>query len=181
MARPSPRAGSGHLQMSDPVAPLHAGAQTNSDPVVVMPDALTSLTGRSVRLQGVRILQGVAWTGVGLRLRRADRTSNLFEIFLSAGGGRQVVIGVLDEDDAVAAWRSAGAAMNLPLLLENAAGEISSPYPMLGGVSLGVFHFRRQHSFLSGRRPRFLTRRKPGRIAVTIAPDTSASDTTAEA
>jgi hypothetical protein len=168
MAMQSPRAGSGRHHLPDPVAPLHAGAQLErhvaADPVAVMPPGLTALDGRAARLQGVRILQGCAWSGVGLRLRRACETTNLFEIFLSAGGGRQVVIAVLDEDEAVAAWRSAGAAMNLPLLLEDAAGEITPAYPMLGAVALGAFHFRRQHAFLRGRRPRFLTRRKPGRV-----------------
>ncbi len=32
-------------------------------------------------------------------------------------------------------------------------------------VALGPVRIRRRHAFLNGRRPRFLTRRKPGRLA----------------
>lgn len=132
------------------------------DPVAVMPTLAT--TAPIQRIEGVRVIRaGMNWSGVGLRLQHHDLASTLFEVFLTAGGGRDLVIAVLDEDDAVATWRSAGKATSLPLLLQTADGTMSNPYPQIGPVALGPLHLRRQHSFLRHRRPRFLVRRKTAR------------------
>jgi hypothetical protein len=135
------------------------------DPVAAMP-ALRGLGGLMARIQSTRIIGAGGWTAVGMRLRRtlgADHADacDLFEIFLSAGAARQIVIAVLDEDDAVAHWRGVGRAANLDLILETEAGDIVQPYPRLGSVALGAVHMRRKHAFLK-RRPRFLVRRKAG-------------------
>jgi len=42
---------------------------------------------------------------------------------------------------------------------------VTEPYPQLGRVALGAVRIRRRHGLLNGRRPRFLTRRKTGRLA----------------
>jgi hypothetical protein len=49
-------------------------------------------------------------------------------------------------------------------LLEGADGVVTEPYPQLGRVALGAVRIRRRHGLLNGRRPRFLTRRKTGRL-----------------
>ncbi len=164
--------GSGRIFRSDPLH--HIGPDNrhcDSDPVAVMPSGCVSLAAALIRIEGVRILQvGAGWRGVGLRLQSNNPASMLFEVFLTAGDGRDWVIAVLDEDDAVACWRNAGKATGLPLLMQSADGTISNPYPQIGPVALGAFHYRRQHSFLRHRRPRFLARRKAGRATLeTIA------------
>ena len=164
--------GSGRIFRSDPLHHIGPGSRHgDGDPVAVMPSGCINLSAALVRIEGVRILQaGAGWRGVGLRLQNTNPASTLFEVFLTAGDGRDLVIAVLDEDDAVACWRNAGKATNLPLVMQCADGTVSSPYPQIGSVALGPFHFRRQYSFLRHRRPRFLVRRKAGRATLeTIA------------
>ncbi|MCX7340865.1 MAG: DUF6101 family protein [Hyphomicrobiales bacterium] len=138
-----------------------ASAPSLGDPVAVMPALASAATAPIQRIEGVRVIRpAMDWLGVGLRLQHDELASSLFEIFLTAGGGRDLVIAVLDEDDAIAVWRSAGKATALPLLLQAANGTLSNPYPQIGPIALGPLHVRRQHSFLRHRRPRFLMRRK---------------------
>jgi hypothetical protein len=126
-----------------------------------MPAYGLDLSAPLVRVEGVRIARaGNGWSGVGLRLSRSDPASTLFDVFLTAGGGRDLVIAILDEEDAVAEWRNVGRATQLPLIIEDAEGAMTRPFPQMGGVALGGFSIRRQHSFLRHRRPRFLARRK---------------------
>jgi hypothetical protein len=160
MAINAPRIGSGRHERSDPVLRIGPAAQQGGDPVAEMP-ALAGVTGPLARVQHARIVNGGGWSAVGLRLRKAPGAVDLFEIFLTAGGPRQLVVAVLDEDEAVAAWRGVGRAANLPLLLETETGEVMHPYPQIGAVALGQHTIRRKHAFLK-RRPRFLVRRKPG-------------------
>lgn len=176
MAHHAPAYGSGHNRRPDPLPQIGpAPADGKGDPVAVLPDGCISLGAPIVRIERTRIISaGNAWQAVGLRLHSQDPASMLFEVFLTAGGGRVLVIGLLDEDEAVAIWRGAGKSMQLPLLLEAADGSISYPYPQIGSVALGQFHFRRQHSFLRHRRPRFLMRRKvvrPGLEKISIRGD----------
>ncbi len=71
---------------------------------------------------------------------------------------------IAEEDDAIATWRGLGRSTTLPLVLQTLDGGVIHPYPQLGAVALGRHHYRRQHSFLRHRRPRFLARRKPGAV-----------------
>lgn len=66
-------------------------------------------------------------------------------------------------EDVAADWQAWGRALNLPLLLIEQDGTVSAPVERLGAVSVARPRPRRRHSFFAGRRPRFLTRRKPGR------------------
>lgn len=122
---------------------------------------------RIERVGPVRILRGGAgWRGVALRLAGgAIADDDRFQLALTAGDGRSVVVAVLDQDDAIAVWRDAGRTSGLPLLLETSDGAITEPYPQVGRVALGAIRIRRRHALLAGRRPRFLTRRKTGRLA----------------
>ncbi|MFJ5369951.1 DUF6101 family protein [Bosea sp. CER48] len=118
------------------------------------------------RVGSVRILRGTAsWRGVALRLANPTGDDDRFELALTAGDGRSVVVATADESDAVALWRDFGRASGLPLLLETADGAVSEPFPQIGRVALGPVRIRRRHGLLNGRRPRFLTRRKTGRVA----------------
>jgi hypothetical protein len=124
-------------------------------------------TPRIERVGPVRILRGGAgWRGVALRLAGDDGEADTrCQLALTAGDGRSVTVAVFDEDEAVAAWRSFGRTSGLPLLLETEDGSVSEPYPQLGRVALGPVRIRRRYALLAGRRPRFLTRRKTGRLA----------------
>jgi hypothetical protein len=174
MAKPSPLIGSGREMRPDLISTIGPTiGEATSDPVTGgLPARLEGVSGGLSRLQGVRVINpGVIWQAVGLRLRDAALDSRLFEITLSAGDGRCVVVATLDEDEVIAAWRALGQRSGLPLMLETADGEISFPYPQIGRVALGALHVRRIHGFLRGRRPRFLARRKPGRMTMLMSPE----------
>lgn len=117
------------------------------------------------RIAGVRILRKSSdWKGVALRL--ADPTGNdtRFELVLTSGDGRSLRIATVDEEDAIALWRSCGQASGQALLLEGVDGSLTTPYPLMGRVALGPITIRRRYAFLNGRRPRFLTRRKMAKM-----------------
>ena len=105
------------------------------------------------------------WRGVALRLANPAGDDERFELALTAGDGRSIVVASVDQEDAVALWRDFGRTSGLPLLLEAADGVVTEPYPQLGRVALGAIRIRRRHGLLNGRRPRFLTRRKTGRLS----------------
>ncbi len=131
------------------------------NPMPAQPDA-----PRIERIGSVRILRGSAgWRGVALRLANAAGDDQLFQLALTAGDGRSITIATVDQDDAVALWRDCGRASGMPLLLETSDGEISEPFPQIGPLALGPIRVRRRHAFLNGRRPRFLVRRKTGKLA----------------
>ena len=71
-----------------------------------------------------------------------------------------LTLGSYPEQEAVAAWHRLGLAAGLALAIEGPDGSVQVPYPQLGRVRLGTTRVRRRHALLSGRRPRFLTRRK---------------------
>ena len=145
--------GSAHNQSGQPSQPATAPQQSDGP--------------RIERVGPVRILRGGSgWRGIALRLAGAAiADDDRFQLALTAGDGRSVVVAVLDQDDAIAVWRDAGRSSGLPLLLETGDGAITEPYPQLGRLALGPIRIRRRHALLAGRRPRFLTRRKTGRLA----------------
>lgn len=115
------------------------------------------------RIGSVRIMRP-GWRGVALRLAPGEDEGGRFEIALTAGDGRSLTIAIVGAEDAVALWRDAGRVSGLPLLLETGDGAVSEPYPQIGRLALGPIRIRRRYSFLNGRRPRFLTRRKTGKL-----------------
>ena len=161
MASVTPAAGEGGF------APLLPGGPTSETIVSRNPMPARPVAPAIERVGSVRILRGSAgWRGVALRLaHRPAGDEERFELALTAGDGRSIVVASADADDAVALWRDFGRTSGLPLLLETAEGVVSEPYPQLGRLALGAVRIRRRHGFLNGRRPRFLTRRKTGRLA----------------
>lgn len=103
--------------------------------------------------------------GVALRLDAGAEASDAFDIALVDGAGQSLmVLGPFSEDDVVAVWRSLAGSSGLPLMLQGADGALQNPFPQIGSVRLGEVRIRRLYGFLKGRRPRFLVRRKPGRL-----------------
>jgi hypothetical protein len=73
---------------------------------------------------------------------------------------------VADEPEDVAAdWQAWGRALSLPLLIVGQDGTVKTAEDRIGGIVVTRAKPRRRHSFFAGRRPRFLTRRKTGRLA----------------
>lgn len=161
MASVTPAAGEVGIQ------PHLFGGPTNSPTVPRNPMPAQPGAPHVERIASVRILRGApAWRGLALRVHPEliPVEEGRFELALTEGGGRSIVVAVVDDEDAVALWRASGRASGLPLLIETVDGAISEPYPQLGRLALGPVRIRRRYSLLKDRRPRFLTRRKTGRL-----------------
>lgn len=98
----------------------------------------------------------------GLALRLAEDRFRV--VVADAEGATLLELGPYGEDDVVAIWRSLAAASGLPLLVEGVDGTLGPAYPQLGRLVIGSRVDRRRLAILSGRRPRFLVRRKPARL-----------------
>jgi Family of unknown function (DUF6101) len=160
MARVTPAAGEFGFASNIP------GGTT--DPTIISREAAAAQPDapRIERIGSVRILRGAAgWRGVSLRLANPTGEDQIFQLALTTGDGRSITVATVDGDDAVALWRDCGRASGMPLLLETSDGEISQPFPQIGRLALGPIRVRRRYSFLNGRRPRFLVRRKTGKLA----------------
>ncbi|MDB5592606.1 hypothetical protein [Enterovirga sp.] len=102
-----------------------------------------------------------ALSGVALRLDGSG-----FRIVVIGDAGETVVeLGPYGEEEVIAVWRSLAATSGLPLLVERALGGYEAAYPQMGRLVIGAPLERRcRLAVLSGRRPRFLARRKPARL-----------------
>jgi len=61
-------------------------------------------------------------------------------------------------------WQAWGRTLDLPLLIIGQDGSVGEPLAITSGVHMGRPKPRRRHSYFAKRRPRFLTRRKIGRV-----------------
>lgn len=160
MASVTPAAGEGGFAPHLPGGPTYT-AIVSHNPMPARPAAPAI-----ERVGSVRILQNSPrWRGVALRLADPMGDDERFELALTAGDGRSIVVACVDREEAVALWRDFGRTSGLPLLLETPDGVVSEPFPQIGRLALGPVRIRRRYGFLNGRRPRFLTRRKTGRLA----------------
>ena len=143
MARTTPNAGVASFEESDSGSP----AELCALPATII---------------GTR--DGVAATGIALKL---DPSSDAFHlVILDESNAALLALGTYPEDDVVAEWRTLGASSGLPLKIQLSNGSVMTPYPQVGRLQLGPVRIRRRHGLLSGRRPRFLTRRKTGRFGL---------------
>jgi hypothetical protein len=69
-----------------------------------------------------------------------------------------------DDENVIAEWRLWGTTLGLPLLMEGLDGRTIAAETKLGEVDVARPRARRRHSYLSGRRPRFLMRRRTGKL-----------------
>jgi hypothetical protein len=105
---------------------------------------------------------GTPPAGIALKLNSTSDDFHL--VLLDDGNAPLLALGTYPEDEVVAEWRALGASSGLPLKIQLSNGAVMTPYPQVGRVQLGPVRIRRRHGLLSGRRPRFLTRRKTGRF-----------------
>lgn len=73
-------------------------------------------------------------------------------------------LGSYDEDDVVAIWRDIAARAGLVRMIVREDGVLVPVTEQIGRLILGRVRIRRRHAGLGGRRPRFLARRKTGRL-----------------
>jgi hypothetical protein len=100
-----------------------------------------------------------------LVLRAVDTESDTFAIAVVDRAGRTLLnLGPFGDEDAVAIWRSLSASSGLPMLMVGLDGHVSQPFQQIGRLQLGPVRIRRGKAVLSGRRPRFLVRRKTARL-----------------
>lgn len=79
-------------------------------------------------------------------------------------GAAVSVLGPFGEEDVVAVWRDIALRSGLPRMLLREDGGLSVVSAQMGRLTLGTTRMRRRHGSLGERRPRFLTRRKTGRL-----------------
>ncbi|MDP4005923.1 DUF6101 family protein [Methylobacterium sp. NEAU K] len=91
----------------------------------------------------------------------ADRFSL---ILVDAEGAEVHRLGNFDEDDVVAVWRDIAARAGLVRMIVREDGVLVPVSQQIGRLILGQVRIRRRHAGLGARRPRFLARRKTGRL-----------------
>ena len=107
-----------------------------------------------------------AYRGVAVRMEAIGDNGDVrgFVELLHADPTLTLGLAMSEEPEEIATdWQAWARALHLPLLIIGQDGSVGEPLAQLGGVILGPPKPRRRHSFFAGRRPRFLTRRKPGR------------------
>ena len=115
-------------------------------------------------LSGMRMALNMpvdAFTGVGLRLTAGE----VAVVLAHKDPGLALPLFLSEEaDDVTAAWRSWGAVLGLPLLVEDEDGW-HEPFERLGGVRIARPRpRRRRHNAIKRRRPSLPMRRKTGRM-----------------
>jgi hypothetical protein len=115
-----------------------------------------------------RLPGAVRAAGLALCAARDDdaaQDEGRFELWVIDAEGRPALcVGHHPESEVVAAWRSLAAASGLTLMVMDAEGVLTTAQAQIGRLRLGALHMRRGHGLLTGRRPRFLVRRKPARL-----------------
>jgi hypothetical protein len=111
-------------------------------------------------------LTPAAYRGVALRLMSLDDQGFRYEIHLvHADAELDVELSACrDQVEAEAAWSLWARYFRLPMLVERVEGVYEPAAPMIGEVVAAPVADRRRGAELRGRRPRFLARRKMGRV-----------------
>jgi Family of unknown function (DUF6101) len=120
------------------------------------------------QLAGMRMalnLPIAAFSGVGLRMMASESEAALAVVLAHQDPGLALPLFVSDEvDEVLAQWRSWGAVLGLPLLLEDEDGW-HEPFARLGALRVGrVRPRRRRRSMLKRRRPSIPLRRARGKL-----------------
>ncbi|MEL6062779.1 MULTISPECIES: DUF6101 family protein [unclassified Methylobacterium] len=115
------------------------------------------------RIPGARRAAGIAlaYAVEEAEMAGADRFSL---ILVDAEGEELHRLGSFDEDDVVAIWRDIAARAGLVRMIVREDGVLVPVTEQIGRLILGRVRIRRRHAGLGGRRPRFLARRKTGRL-----------------
>jgi len=88
-----------------------------------------------------------------------------FALLLTGEDGSVIArLGPFCEEEVVAVWRDLSGKTGLPRMIQREEGGLSLVSRQIGRLALGTTRIRRRHGSLGERRPRFLTRRKTGRL-----------------
>lgn len=87
-------------------------------------------------------------------------------VLTDAAGESFSELGPFCEDEVVAVWRDMAAKSGLVRMIIREDGALSPVSQQIGRLALGRTRMRRRHGSLCDRRPRFLVRRKTGRLPV---------------
>ncbi|GJD35890.1 DUF6101 family protein [Methylobacterium aerolatum] len=115
------------------------------------------------RLAGASPIAGVA-------LCFADDAADLVDedrfllLLVDPAGATLQSLGPFAEEDVVAVWRDLSIKAGLTRMIVREDGSVTPVSQQIGRLMLGRTRFRRRHAGLGSRRPRFLTRRKTGRL-----------------
>lgn len=129
------------------------------------------LDGRTLVLDreiaGIKMRVGVPITlfeGVAIHVKHeASAAPRVSVVLLHRNRSMDVELHGADHDrDATAEWQAWARHLGLPMLAIGPDGRISTPFPMLGALTIEKARSRRKPSHLVCRRPRFLARRKTG-------------------
>ncbi|SFD77526.1 DUF6101 family protein [Methylobacterium sp. 13MFTsu3.1M2] len=115
------------------------------------------------RAPGARRAVGIAlaYATEDAEIVGADRFSL---ILVDAEGDVLQRLGSFEEDDVVALWRDIAARAGLVRMIVREDGLLVPVSQQIGRLILGQVCIRRRHAGLGRRRPRFLARRKTGRL-----------------
>lgn len=95
---------------------------------------------------------------------QADPNGHDFRIVILSGTEVLLRLGPYAEEEVVAEWRTLAAAAGLPLTVRLPNGSVVALGRQVGRLPVGPLWPRSRHKLLTSRRPRFLTRRKTGRV-----------------
>jgi hypothetical protein len=160
-----PQAGPDIASLSGPAGQnIGHGLETRS--------ATLGITGEIVVTRivgGVRITsceRRSSFLGVALKAPALGMRQGYAIVLAAMPGGADVVLARdLGEEEIVARWRATASSLGLPALLCHADGETEFLQRQLGAVTLGgANRARRRKPLAKNRRPRFLMRRKAGRV-----------------
>lgn len=88
-----------------------------------------------------------------------------FALLVVDGEGAVIArLGPFCEEEVVATWRDCAAKSGLPRMILREDGVLAPVSRQIGRIALGMTRQRRRVGLLSGRRPRFLVRRKTARL-----------------
>jgi hypothetical protein len=106
----------------------------------------------------------------GIALAYADDEAEVFGedrfllLVVDAEGETLQSLGPFSEDDVVAIWRDVSTRAGLMRMIVREDGALVPVGQQIGRLMLGQTRIRRRHAGLGARRPRFLVRRKTGRL-----------------
>jgi len=108
-----------------------------------------------------------AYRGIAVRMepRGSDGSVTAFVELLHNDPELTLTLTVTDDpSDAAGDWQAWARTLDLPLLIIGQDGSVGQPLALTHGAVMAPPKPRRRHSFFAKRRPRFLTRRKVGRL-----------------
>jgi len=157
-------------KMDSVQTPFRFALPANDGAPAVALDSEQVVRNRRLGTLANRITRPVAeYEGVAVRIIPGETAEDDRVAVLLAHPDRSLDVSLFeaaDDTDVIAEWRLWGSTLGLPLLIEGLDGALIAAEKRLGAVDIARPRPRRRHALLSGRRPRFLTRRRTGSLPI---------------